>query len=102
MSEDNIINIVDRLIAKRRAKEQAEAVDYSVEVTMLATLIGKELTDIPDVHQRFLLATYMANTLLGAISEMQREYGASRSEIISALIAAAKAIAKRDLFSLND
>jgi hypothetical protein len=96
MSDDNIINIVDRLIARTSANA------YSVDVTSLTILIERELTEVVDVHQRFSLATLMANALLDAILEMHRKHGATRSEIISALTAAAKAIAKRDLFSLNE
>jgi glycine/D-amino acid oxidase-like deaminating enzyme len=101
MSEDNIANFVDRLIAKRlKEKETDNDSEFQDEVESLGALIEDELRDL-SVDQRIALASVLANALAAAVIQMHRQHGANREDIVSALAAAAKALSTPNEFRLS-
>jgi len=101
MSEDNIANFVDRLIAKRqKEKEIDDDSEFQDEVESLGALIEDELRDL-SVDQRIALASVLANALAAAVIQMHRQHGANREDIVSALAAAAKALSTPNEFRLS-
>jgi glycine/D-amino acid oxidase-like deaminating enzyme len=101
MSEDNIANFVDRLIAKRqKEKETDNDSEFQDEVESLGALIEDELRDL-SVDQRIALASVLANALAGAVIQMHRQHGANREDIVRALAAAAKALSTPNEFRLS-
>ena len=84
MSEDNIANFVDRLIAKRqKEKETDNDSEFQDEVESLGALIEDELRDL-SVDQRIALASVLANALAAAVIQMHRQHGANREDIVLA------------------
>jgi hypothetical protein len=90
MSEDHIINFVDRLIAKQQpAKKTDDGSEFLADVENFGALIENELRDLP-LDQRISLASVLANALAAAVIQMHQQHGASRVDIVRALAAAAK------------
>ena len=101
MSEDNIANFVDRLIAKRqKEKEIDDDSEFQDEVESLGALIEDKLRDL-SVDQRIALASVLANALAAAVIQMHRQHGANREDIVSALAAAANALSTPNEFRLS-
>jgi hypothetical protein len=101
MSEDNIANFVDRLIAKQqKEKETVDNSEFLDDVENLGVLIEDELRDLP-VDQRIALASVLANALAAAVIQMHQQHGANREDIVRALTAAAKAITTPNEFRLT-
>ena len=101
MSEDNIANFVDRLIAKRqKEKETDNDSEFQDEVESLGALIEDELRDL-SVDQRIALASVLANALAAAVIQMHRQHGANREDIVRALAAAANALSTPNEFRLS-
>ena len=81
MSEDNIANFVDRLIAKRqKEKETDNDSEFQDEVESLGALIEDKLRDL-SVDQRIALASVLANALAAAVIQMHRQHGANREAL---------------------
>ena len=101
MSEDNIANFVDRLIAKRqKEKETDNDSEFQDEVESLGALIEDELRDL-SVDQRIALASVLANALAAAVIQMHQQHGANREDIVRALAAAAEALSTLNEFRLS-
>ena len=101
MSEDNIANFVDRLIAKQqKEKETDNDSEFQDEVESLGALIEDELRDL-SVDQRIALASVLANALAAAVIQMHRQHGANREDIVRALAAAAEALSTLNEFRLS-
>ena len=101
MSEDNIANFVDRLIAKRqKEKEIDDDSEFQDEVESLGALIEDELRDL-SVDQRIALASVLANALAAAVIQMHQQHGANREDIVRALAAAAEALSTLNEFRLS-
>jgi glycine/D-amino acid oxidase-like deaminating enzyme len=101
MSEDNIANFVDRLIAKQqKEKETDNDSEFQDEVESLGALIEDELRDL-SVDQRIALASVLANALAAAVIQMHRQHGANREDIVRALAAAANALSTPNEFRLS-
>lgn len=101
MSEDHIINFVDRLIAKQQpAKKTDDGSEFLDDVENFGALIEDELRDLP-LDQRIALASVLANALAAAVIQMHQQHGASRADIVRALAAAAKAIRSPNEFRLT-
>jgi hypothetical protein len=101
MSEDNIVNFVDRLVAKQQAAENTDdGSESSDDVEHLGALIEDELRDL-SIDRRIALASVLANALAAAVIQMHQQHGASRKDIVRALTAAAKAISSPNEFRLT-
>jgi len=101
MSEDNIANFVDRLIAKRqKEKETDNDREFQDEVESLGALIEDKLRDL-SVDQRIALASVLANALAAAVIQMHRQHGANREDIVRALAAAANTLSTPNEFRLS-
>ena len=101
MSEDNIANFVDRLIAKRQKEKETDYdSEFQDEVESLGALIEDKLRDL-SVDQRIALASVLANALAAAVIQMHRQHGANREDIVRALAAAANALSTPNEFRLS-